>query len=315
MEGRPEGEGAGVEAVVKQAVAGVVRVVRGADQATGPAEPLLSGEGGSGDAGAASEREACLRLRAAGASPSSAILLVAGAAKAFPAGPAAAAAGGSAATTTTLTSLLSPASTIPALRGAWLHAAPGECVGVVGSNGAGKTTLFRLVVGELEPDAGCVLVGGVPAAGGRGRCGYCPQGASLHPDLSSVEAVASLALLRGVRKAQAGPAATALLSALGLPAATAARPLSTLSGGQARRAGVAAALIGSPSLVVLDEPSTGLDAAARARLWATVRGVCGTASAVLVSSHRLDELDAVCGRVGVLEAGGGGEGKDNERSE
>jgi ABC-type multidrug transport system ATPase subunit len=307
-EGRPEGEGAGMGPVVR-GVAAMVRKNRrvpgGGGGTGGPeSESLLmageeDGDSGGGDAGAAAERAACVRLAASPAPPT---LLVAGAAKAFPAGPAGGGGrGGSAATLAA--SLFASPTTTRALRGAWLHAAPGECVGVVGANGAGKTTLFRLVVGELEPDAGAVLVAGAPAAGGRGVCGYCPQGASLPPGLSPIEAVAALALLRGVARGAASGAAAALLTTLGLPTSASTRPISTLSGGQARRAGVAAALVGAPPLVVLDEPSTGLDAASRARLWATVRGVCGERSAVLVSSHRLEELDAVCGRVAVLVGG------------
>ena len=310
-EGRPEGEAAGVGAVAGWARRGGAS--RRGERGEGGSPSLLGGgEGGGtaggGDPGAAAERAACARLLAdAAATTPPVTLLVAGATKAFPAGPAAA--GGRASGTPPW--LPRPRATVPALTGAWLRVCPGETVGVVGSNGAGKTTLFRLVVGELAPDGGLVSVCGRPAAGGRGRVGYCPQGPSLPPDLSALDAVASLALLRGVRRGEAAAAAAALLACLGLPASAAAsRPLATLSGGQARRAGVAAALVGAPPLIVLDEPSTGLDARARARLWATVRAAAAASaapgaspSAVLVSSHRLDEVEAACGRVVVLARG------------
>ena len=184
---------------------------------------------------------------------------------------------------------------------------PGECLAVVGANGAGKSTLFRLVVGELAPDRGSVRVSGVRAASpaARGLVSYCPQARGAPPELTPREAVAMAARLRGATRAAAGADADALLAAVGLggsPAADA--PLSSASGGQARRAAVAAALTGTPVLVVLDEPTAGLDASARARVWAAVSDRATSRGAgVLVSSHRASDVDAVAARVAVLAGG------------
>ena len=196
------------------------------------------------------------------------------------------------------------ATPVHALAGAWLRVGPGECVAVVGANGAGKTTLFRAVAGELALDRGRVLVGGVPAGRARGLVSYCPQSGGPSDALSPREAVTLASRLRGASRSDAATEASSLLAAVGLAGPTADRPIKALSGGQARRAAVAAALAGSPALVVLDEPTAGLDAASRVAVWAAVAARArARGGGVLVSTHRFADVEAAATRVVLLARG------------
>ncbi len=180
-----------------------------------------------------------------------------------------------------------------------LHVDAGEVVGLIGANGAGKTTLIRMALGLLAPSAGTVsLLGRPPSREGRRRIGYVPQGLGLYTDLTVRENLAFAAATFG---ATAGPA-EALASQDADLAGTADQLVGTLPLGVRRRVGFVAALLHDPALLVLDEPTSGVDPLGRARLWDRIRATADDGAGVLVTTHYLGEA-AQCDRL-VLLAGG-----------
>ena len=175
-----------------------------------------------------------------------------------------------------------------------LDVAPGSIVGLVGANGAGKTTLIRLMLGLLTPDGETVeLLGGPPTPRRRARVGYVPQGLGLWTDLSTRE---HLALMRDVyARAVMEPADAELRD-------VADRPLGELPLGLRRRASCAIALSHQPDLLLLDEPTSGMDPLARHRLWELLRSVAGAGTGLLVSTHHLAEAE-MCDDVVLLSDG------------
>jgi ABC-2 type transport system ATP-binding protein len=172
---------------------------------------------------------------------------------------------------------------------------PGEVVGLLGANGAGKTTLLRMVLGLLRPSVGEVaLFGEPPSRATRARLGYVPQRLGLYDDLTTRE---NLAFGRAVFGEGTDPAD--LPSAV---QAVAGVPVGQLPLGLQRRVAFAEALGHRPDLLVLDEPTSGVDPLARARLWETVRAAAETGTGALVTTHYMDEAEE-CDRLVVLAAG------------
>lgn len=160
---------------------------------------------------------------------------------------------------------------------------PGEVVGLLGANGAGKTTLIRTVLGLLAPTSGSVRVlGGAPSRAVRRRIGYVPQGLGLAADLTVAENLAFVAAAYGSRDVPDLPADLV---------AVADRLVGGLSLGLQRRLAFAAALAHRPELLVLDEPTSGVDPLARAALWDTVRAQAEAGVAVLVTTHYMQEAE------------------------
>ena len=173
--------------------------------------------------------------------------------------------------------------------------------GCSGRNGAGKTTTIEVLEGYRRRDGGEVSVLGVdPEHGGtrlRERIGIVLQGQGVYPYLSPREA---LVLFAGYYRAPRDPAEVLALVGLEDCADQRAR---TLSGGQRRRLDVALALIGDPDLIFLDEPTTGFDPEARRAAWDTIRGLAALGKTVLLTTHYLDEAEAIADRVAVLRGG------------
>ncbi|MCM3883781.1 ABC transporter ATP-binding protein [Frankia sp. R82] len=182
-----------------------------------------------------------------------------------------------------------------------------EVFGVLGPNGAGKTTLVRQLMGLLRPDAGTITMFGrdvraAPDLPAR-LAGYLGQADLALAELPVATAVSTTARMRGLSRPDARSARDAVLDELGL-ADLAHRPLSSLSGGQRRLACVATALVGDRPVLILDEPTTGLDPVARRAVWGALqhrRDTTGTT--IVLITHNVLEAESVLDRVAVLEAG------------
>ncbi len=176
-----------------------------------------------------------------------------------------------------------------------LEVRPGEVVGLLGANGAGKTTLIRLLLGLLRPTGGEIrLFGEPPSRRTRRRIGYVPQGLGLYDDLTPAENFAFSAAVFGQ-----GSAAAVLPEPLRQYGTTV---VGSLPLGIQRTAAFAQALAHRPDLLVLDEPTSGVDPLARARLWETVAAAAAAGAGVLVTTHYMDEAGE-CDRLVVMAAG------------
>lgn len=191
------------------------------------------------------------------------------------------------------------------LAGVDLALGAGETLALLGPNGAGKTSLMRLVAGRVAPNAGTVRVAGddphrTPAA--RRAIGWVPQEIALYPRLSVAENLSVFAQLAGIpRRERAEAVATGLaLCTLG---EVARRPVGLLSGGYQRRVNIAASLMARPRLVLLDEPTQGVDLHARAAIHAVLGRLREAGTALLVATHDFAEAERLADRVAILSQG------------
>jgi ABC-2 type transport system ATP-binding protein len=180
---------------------------------------------------------------------------------------------------------------------------PGEIFGFVGANGAGKTTTMRVVLGVLEADAGSVIWDGSPITFAvRRRIGYIPEDRGLYPKMTVIAQLEYFGQLHGLTRKAAREASTALLERLGL-ADRAKGQLQSLSHGNQQRVQLAAALVFSPELLVLDEPFAGLDPVAVDAMTEILRSEADAGKPVVLSSHQLDIVERICDRVGIINHG------------
>ena len=173
-----------------------------------------------------------------------------------------------------------------------LEVRPGEALAVIGPNGAGKSTLIAILAGALAPTTGSVQ------RADRIRVGWVPQRPAYYDRLTARENLELFARLEGER--DPGAAAAALVAQFDVPAD---RPAATLSVGNRQRLNVAVALLGSPRVLLLDEPTASLDPGQRRRLWETVGVVREDGGAVVFATQNLEELDLYATRVAVLQRG------------
>jgi len=182
-----------------------------------------------------------------------------------------------------------------ALRGIGFEAGAGEVVAVIGPNGAGKTTLLTILAGIAEPDEGTIEASG-------GGVGWVPQQAALYRRLTVVENLTLFARLQG----HDDPAARVeqMIELTGL-AERRDDQVGKLSGGNQQRINIAIGLMANPSVLLLDEPSVGLDPAQRARLWTFILGLVADGTAVVFSTHDIQEAERYAERIFVVADGSG----------
>jgi ABC-2 type transport system ATP-binding protein len=187
---------------------------------------------------------------------------------------------------------------VRALDGVSLSVRRGEIYGLLGPNGSGKTTLIRMVVGLVRPDAGAIAVLGRSAGdvGVLSRIGYMTQKAALYPDLSVKENIDFFAAVYG-----RGDRASETLEVVEL-AARAGSIVATLSGGMQQRLSLACALVHQPDLLLLDEPTVGIDPLLRVQFWEHFRRLTAAGTTIVVSSHVMDEAGRA-DRLGLLRFG------------
>ncbi|HEY2387847.1 MAG TPA: ATP-binding cassette domain-containing protein [Candidatus Binatia bacterium] len=185
------------------------------------------------------------------------------------------------------------------------HVAPGECFGLLGPNGAGKTTTIRMITCFSPPSAGELTVFGLPVTQHRtikARLGLAPQEENLDPDLSVEMNLVIYASYFGIPRAEARARVRELLAFAALSEKAGAR-IATLSGGMKRRLILARALINRPELLVLDEPTTGLDPQARHLVWERLRDLKRRGVAMLLTTHYMEEAAQLCDRLVVMDHG------------
>jgi oleandomycin transport system ATP-binding protein len=196
--------------------------------------------------------------------------------------------------------------TTQALDGVDLAAREGTVLGVLGPNGAGKTTAVRVLATLLQPDGGSASVAGFDVVRQpsevRARVGLTGQYASVDEDLTGTQNLLLIGQLLGLRTKEARARAVELLEWFDLSEA-AGRTAKTYSGGMRRRLDLAASLVGRPSVIFLDEPTTGLDPAKREEMWDVVRRVVGDGATVLLTTQYLEEADALADEITVIDHG------------
>lgn len=188
------------------------------------------------------------------------------------------------------------------LDGVSLAIPEGRCVALIGHNGAGKTTLMKLILGLIRPSRGRVeVLGQEPASAGaefRAHIGFLPENVAFHDQMTGAGTLTFFARLKKVEESQVG----ALLERVGL-ARAAEQKVKTYSKGMRQRLGLAQALLGQPRLLLLDEPTTGLDPVLRAEFFEIIRNMTASGTTVLLSSHILTELEARTDLAAILRDG------------
>jgi ABC-2 type transport system ATP-binding protein len=192
---------------------------------------------------------------------------------------------------------------VQALEGASLRVAAGEIYGLLGPNGAGKTTLIRSLIGLVAPDTGTITVLGqrLPNRVVMAEVGYMPQSPALYGDLTVQENVSFFAAIQGLRGEARRRGVAEALDLVDL-AGRRGSVVATLSGGMRQRASLACALVHHPRLLLLDEPTVGVDPQLRVELWRRFQEMADGGTTLIVSSHVMDEAER-CRRLGLLRFG------------
>ena len=182
----------------------------------------------------------------------------------------------------------------------------GECFGLLGPNGAGKTTTLRCCLGLTAPDSGRITLAGLPvpecAREARANIGVVPQFDNLDPDFTAAENLLVYGRYFGLSDAEIRPQIAGLLEFAGLAGKENAN-IRTLSGGMKRRLTLARALVNNPDLLILDEPTTGLDPQARHLIWERLKRLLSQGKTILLTTHFMDEAERLCQRLAIMDAG------------
>jgi ABC-2 type transport system ATP-binding protein len=195
---------------------------------------------------------------------------------------------------------------VEAVRGVDLMIDEGEIFGFLGPNGAGKTTTLRMLATLIEPDGGTAAVAGADLRTQPGevrkRIGYVAQGGSTWDESTAREELVQQARMYGIAKSEAQRLAAGALDSFQLTE-YADRACKTYSGGQRRRVDIALGVIHAPRVVFLDEPTSGLDPQSRAHMWEEIRRLRREGMTIFLTTHYLDEADALCDRISIMDNG------------
>jgi ABC-2 type transport system ATP-binding protein len=191
----------------------------------------------------------------------------------------------------------------PVLQDLHLSLPAGELYGLLGPNGAGKTTFLNILCGLVQADRGTILIDGISHTRlPKGRIGIAPQENLLYGSLTCAEHLAFFGSLHGLSQRSLSRRITDGLTAVGLEHRRDDRA-ETLSGGLQRRLNLAIALVHRPRLLILDEPTTGLDIESRHDLWELILNLRRQGMTILLTTHLLDEAERLCQRIGILQRG------------
>jgi ABC-2 type transport system ATP-binding protein len=195
---------------------------------------------------------------------------------------------------------------LTAVDGVGFHISPGETYGLLGPNGAGKTTTISMIAALLERDDGTVTVAGEPmtthSVRAKGAIGYVPQDLAIYPDLSGRENLVFFARLYGMHTAEAKRRSAEVLELTGLTD-RGGDQTKKYSGGMKRRLNIGIGLLHRPKLLILDEPTVGVDPQSRNAILESVEGLSGEGMAVLYTTHYMEEAERLCDRIGIIDHG------------
>ncbi|MFD9941949.1 ABC transporter ATP-binding protein [Nonomuraea sp. NPDC059023] len=195
---------------------------------------------------------------------------------------------------------------VVAVRDVGFSIAPGQAYGLLGPNGAGKTTTISMLVGLLRPDSGSVTVGGVDLGAeplrAKAKIGYVPQEIALYPELTGRENLRFFGRLFGLPRKRLAGRVNEVLELVGLTDRADGK-LDTYSGGMKRRINIGAALLHRPEILILDEPTVGVDPQSRKAILDGVEHLVAEGMALLYTSHYMEEVERVCDRVAIIDHG------------
>jgi len=193
---------------------------------------------------------------------------------------------------------------VTAVDGITLDLQPGECLGLLGPNGAGKSTLIRSIVGRIIPDAGTVSVFGAAAdsAGARSALGWVPQELALYPRLTCRENLESFGRYHGLSGSALEQAVAWCLDWAAL-LDRAKELVKNLSGGMKRRLNMAAGMIHQPKLVLMDEPTVGVDPQSRNRIFEMIEKLHAQGMSIIYTTHYMEEAERLCDRIAIVDHG------------
>lgn len=191
-----------------------------------------------------------------------------------------------------------------ALGGVTFEAAPGELLALLGPNGAGKTTLIRCLSGRVRPDSGKITLLGQPLAkrGGRECLGFVPQELGIYPDLTTRENLHAFGVFNGLRGATLRSRIDWALEWTGLADRANELPKS-FSGGMKRRVNIACGVLHEPRVLLLDEPTVGVDPQSRERIFAMIEALRAAGTTIVLTTHHLEEAEQRCDRIVVIDHG------------
>ena len=195
---------------------------------------------------------------------------------------------------------------IRAVAGVSFEIGPGESFGLLGPNGAGKTTTISMIVGTVQPDSGQVTLNGVPMGGDRSaakaKIGFVPQELALYDELSATANLRFFGALYGLFGQAADEAAARVLCTVGLQDRSK-EPVRNFSGGMKRRLNIAVGLLHEPDLLILDEPTVGVDPQSRNAIFETLMDLRLRGTAMLYTTHYMEEVERLCRRVAIMDKG------------